>query len=452
MTPRPNIVYFVVHDIGRHIGCYNVPVDTPNLDAFAAESVRFDRAFCNSVACSPSRGCAMSGQYAHVSGGVGLAHMGWPLPDRVQTIVDHLNRGGYETIHAGMQHERAEHANRYDVDLQQAESHHTANGVDEALAYLDGRDRTRPFYLNIGSQEPHPCTWGMADTRFGGAVAPDDVYIPPGMVDTPGARRQFGRFAAAIRYMDEHFGRLLRGLERLGHAEDTLVVFTTDHGIMSHRQRSKGSLYDKGCEIALLARMPDRQNAGAAVRHLVQNIDVVPTLGEFAGVDVPADLPGRSFLPLIAGAGDYRPHEAIFTERNFHGEGRYFGEQPATALHFVDRFDPIRAVRTDAWHYIRYFDPTIRCRPWLPWEVAAVQRQTDEEFPDLPQETEPRVKEELYHVAHDPLEFINMADRPDLQRVKADLAGQLQAWMERTGDFILRDEIPRRAFNPTVMS
>ena len=70
MDSRPSILYFVVHDIGRHPGCYGVPVATPNLDAFASESVTFTNAFCNSPACSASRICAMTGMYAHTSGGV----------------------------------------------------------------------------------------------------------------------------------------------------------------------------------------------------------------------------------------------------------------------------------------------------------------------------------------------------------------------------------------------
>ena len=110
MPDRPNILYFVVHDIGRHMGCYGAPVATPNLDAFAASGVPFTNAFGNSAACSPSRICAMTGLYAHTSGGVGLAHMGWPLADDVLTIVDHLGAAGYETIHSGMQHERDEGA------------------------------------------------------------------------------------------------------------------------------------------------------------------------------------------------------------------------------------------------------------------------------------------------------------------------------------------------------
>lgn len=450
--PPPNVLYFVVHDLGRHLGCYGVPSPTPRIDAFAGEAVRFTQAYCNSVACSPSRGCAMTGQHAHVSGGVGLAHMGWPLPDAARTVVDRMNDIGYETIHAGMQHERADHANRYATDLQADGSAHTAAAVDEALAYLEGRDRGRPFYLNLGSLEPHPCTWNTHVAERGADPA-DAVFVPPSMPDTPGVRESFGKFYASIRYMDEHFRRLMDGLERLGHDRDTVVIFTADHGIMNVRLRSKGTLYDRGCAIAMMVRTPQRARAGQADHTLLQNIDVVPTVLDIAGAEPDPALPGASFWPRVLGTGNYTPHEAIFTERNFHGERRYPTEPPASALHYIDRFDPIRAIRTPDWHYIRYFDPTIRARPWLPWEVEG-QALVDlpAEMRDLPLEREPRVKEELFHVAEDGLELRDLATRPELAKTKAALADRLDRWMRDTDDFLLRDDPPRRQFNPTVLT
>lgn len=440
---RPNILYIVVHDIGRHMGCYGVPVETPNLDAFAAQGMRFTNAFTNSVCCSPSRCCAMTGQYAHVSGGIGLAHMGWPLPERVRTVVDHFNDAGYETIHAGMQHERHEHCNRYEVDLQKDGSQHTENGVAEALDYLGKRDRTRPFYLNLGSIQPHSCSWALTEERHGGTVPPETVYLPPWMVDHPGVREKMGQFQAAIRYMDAHVGRLLDGIGQLGHDRDTVVVFTTDHGIHSQDDRAKGTLYDRGAETALLVRLPNGEKAGTTCDHLIQNIDFLPTLLEAAGVTAPENLPGKSFWPVLTG-GDYTPHQSIFQERNFHGEVRYHGEEPRSFADFVDRYDPVRAVRTPEWHYIRYFDPGVKPKPPAPWEASGDCESPHGSAACLPRGREPRPKEELYHVRHDRLEFINLADRPELQGTKAELADKLQTWMEQTDDFVLTDNVPAR--------
>ena len=101
---RPNILYVVCHDLGRTLGCYGKPVISPNLDRFASQGALFASAFCSSPACSPSRGCAMTGQYAHTNGLMGLVNQGWSLPESTRTIIDHLNDAGYTTAHVGLQH------------------------------------------------------------------------------------------------------------------------------------------------------------------------------------------------------------------------------------------------------------------------------------------------------------------------------------------------------------
>ncbi len=434
---RPNILYFVCHDLGKHAGCYGAPVFTPHLDAFAREGLTFHQAYCNSPACTPSRICAMTGQYAHVSGGIGLAHMGWPLSHDVPTIVDHLNKhSSYETIHAGMEHERHPGENHYAVELQESwEDFNTHVAVDKALDYLRRRERSRPFYLNIGSQQPHASTWQKADDLHGGAVPEEDVYIPPFMPNASQTRQRFAKFQAAIRYMDSHFGRLLQGLKEMGHDRDTLIIFTTDHGIAG--ERAKGTLYDRGTEISLIVRLPEAELPARHCHHLIQNIDFLPTLLETAGVTYSAPLPGKSFLPLLLGRENYLPHEAIFTERNFHGEERVWEGKGD----FIDRYDPMRSVRTGEFHYIRNYDPTIKRQPWLPPEL-------DEPLDTVPIPVRLRPEEELYHVRHDPLEFINVAERPEFRHVLADLSGRLDQWMRETDDFVLRDEVPQRREKP----
>jgi arylsulfatase A-like enzyme len=190
---------------------------------------------------------------------------------------------------------------------------------------------------------------------------------------------------------------------------DTIVIFTTDHGISN--ARSKGTLYQRGVEIALLVRMPDRSKAGTVIRHLTQKIDNTPIILEAVGAPVPAELQGRSYWPLLSG-GDYAPHEAIFMERSFHGERPFPGVDG-----FIDQFDPVRAVRTMDFHYIRWFNPDLKARPLLPFEIKA---ETDRKGPieeiGAPASREPRNAEELYHARHDPQEFVNVAGRPEYEK------------------------------------
>lgn len=115
----------------------------------------------------------------------------------------------------------------------------------------------------------------------------------------------------------------------------------------------------------------------------------------------------------------------------------------------VDRYDPLRAVRTDKYHLIRRFDPTIKPRPWLPWETPPGDARHDGnwETSQWPPK-EPRPEFELYDTELDPLEFVNLIDRPEYQVVRRDLEARLQAWQEETNDFVLREEVPQRREPP----
>lgn len=443
MSDRPNIIHYICHDLGQELGCYQKPISSPNLDAFAAEGVQFVNAFCNSPACSPARGCLMTGQYAHVSGGIGLAHMGWPLPQEARTIVDYLNDAGYETAHVGLNHERHAGHNRYQVDEERTWDDWQADrAVDKALTYLKGREgKSGPFYLNIGSHEVHASAYQRkADTVYGGPVPDDDVFVPLYSPDVPGMRKEMGRFQAAIRFMDQQVGRLLQAIDDLGFRDNTIVLFTTDHGISNNR--AKGTLYDRGVEVALMMRLPGGTAAGTRVTDLVQHIDVLPTLLEAAGVQRPDALQGRSFWPLLTG-GDYTPHEQVFIERNFHGQ------KPEGQKDYADVYDPVRSVRTPEYHYIRWTKPEAWHKPWMPWETASAAdsdtASTDGRYKPNP---EPRAAEELYHITHDPLECIDVAQRPEYRAVKADLKARLEQWMTDTKDFALTGEPPQRYEDP----
>jgi N-sulfoglucosamine sulfohydrolase len=419
----PNLVYFHVHDLGRHLPLYGVPVDAPALSAFAAGSVVFDRAFCSSPACTPSRACALSGRHAHATGCIGLSHMGWPLDLAQSTIVDDLNAAGFQTALVGVNHERHPRTDRYAVDLTESwDDWGTGTAVDKALAFLRQRADDRPFFLNVGSQQPHASTWHQF------AACADDpaaVWLPLWMDDTPQRRVDFGRFQAAIRYMDLHFGRFIDGLKALGHDRDTIVVFTTDHGISG--PRSKGFLYERGLEIALMIRMPDGLGGGTRRQQLVANVDFRPTWLELLGLPVPPALDGRSFAPAIA--DESWPGQArIFAERNFHGE-----KLCASDADYTDLYDPMRSVRSPDFHLVRNYLPHVRPAEPLPLATPPpVHRPTVE----------------LYDLRHDPQEWINVANRPEYQAIRHQLEADLDAWMTATGDFLPDNPPPTRPEAP----
>lgn len=376
----------------------------------------------------------MSGLYAHTSGALGLSHMGWPLDLRFRTSVDDLNTGGYATILSGINHERHPRTDRYERDLSRTwDDWKLPRAVDNALAALATRDTTRPFYLNIGTQEPHSCTWADVGSRIPEMPACWPGWLPPEMPATPALESAFRRFAAVVLFLDSEFGRLLDGVAELGLTESTLVVFTTDHGVGG--PRGKGSLYGLGTEIALLMRQPGQLKPGDIREMPLSNVNFRATLAEAAGLA--ADCDGKSFW-RYAVDGEPNPEAAIFLERNFHGEKPWRTEED-----YLDCYDPIRAVRTPNHLYIRNFEPG--AKPQEPKHAAKPLGSQEwdhwNESWELPAGTRP--PEELYALAADPLEMKNVADDPTQAATLADLRKSLTTWMGETGDFLPDNPPPR---------
>lgn len=408
MPMRKNILQFICHDLGRELRCYgNESIKSPRLDALAEEGVLFSNHFCASTPCSPSRGCIMTGRYAHCNQLIGLVNRGWDTPEGEETIVDYLNGAGYETWHFGFQHERKDPAkNRY------GHEHGGPAAVELAgaklIEWLESPDaRKGPWYANIGTAEVHlPFDrekYTFADTA--------DVNVPPFLPDNPDVRLELARFHGAVRYMDDWVGRILDALDRSGLAEKTLFIFTTDHGAAF--PRAKSTLYDPGIGTALIMRFPAEAAVGPGSRdELLSNIDLVPTLLEIIGAPIPDEVQGRSFWPLLTGA-EYEPRKEVFSEKSFH-----------------DVYDPMRSIRTRRFKYIRSFEE-VKNLP-LPTDIAR-SIASNELRPDA---HDPRPPEELYDLQQDPAEERNLAEDPAHKLVKDELAGRLEEWMKSTGDFL----------------
>ncbi len=485
-TEKMNILFFIVHDSGRYFGCYDRPITaSPNIDRFAEEGINFKNAFASSVCCGPSRACIMTGKYAHQHMMLGTTG-GWPLPSEVPTLVDHLNEGGYQTAHFGFTHEKPYGEMHYEIDGEHGtEKEHfwddsAEDVVDHAIEFLtEDRDSDRPFFLHCATGETHMSHYWSRLDMHGGVYPSDEVYIPPQVPELQGAyidteisdgvRNKFKRARsgcgdplnveltesdippapsirdwmahhyASTKYVDIHFQRLLDVLDEKGLSENTLVVFTTDHGIT--QMRSKGTLYDQGTEVALAMRLPGflGLKQGYAVNHLTQNMDLFPTFMEAAGLECPPETEAGSLWPLLRGE-DRQPNEAIFLERNYHGEPYGTGKE----RRMVDMWDPTRAVRTNEYLYIRNLRAEVRERRPLrhelkgfrtkPWNQDGIVWEYDP--------TGPRTSEELYHVTLDPVNQNDVADRPEYAEVKKKLAEMCDKWMKETDDFVLRGEQP----------
>lgn len=406
---RPNILFIIVHDLGTALHCYGEPaVRSPRLDALAAEGVRFVNYFCSSTPCSPSRGCIMTGRWAHCNGLIGLANRGWDLPASERAIVDYMNAAGYHTAGFGGQHERAGGLTAYAYKEAGTPGKPTADKVaGEVCDFLKRWDPKRgPFFINAYSQDVH-APWDRPE--FQGKYDPEAITPPPFLPNIPYTRKNLSTFYGSIEFMDGQMGKIIDTLRETGLADNTILVFTTDHGVGF--PRAKSTMYDPGLTTSLIVRWPGRIKGGRVSEHIIPNVDLLPTLLELAGQPVAPAIQGRSFAPYLLG-GAYTPNAQVFSERNYH-----------------DDYDPIRAVRTTKHKLIRNYASRNRYK-------LLDEAKPEDDGLTLRNSGVVRPYEELYDLEKDPLEQKDVAGDPAYAGVLQDLRGRLDQWMRETVDYM----------------
>ncbi|AGB39370.1 sulfatase family protein [Natronococcus occultus] len=424
---RPNVLLIHCHDLGRYLGCYGVDVETPAIDRLAAEGTLFENHFVTAPQCTPSRGSLMTGRYPHVNGLMGLAHANWELGDDERILPHYLSDVGYETHLFGLQHItqdtdklRYDHihseGNLYPGVSPAVHQANRARTVSSVVASFFEREAfEEPFFASIGFFECHRVEEETG--RFGFDADhyetddPDEVRPLTYLPDRRGIRRDLAEMRGMVRAIDDGVETVLSALEDADLADETLVIFTTEHGIAF--PLAKGSCYDPGIEAVLALRGPGVPE-GRRSEELVSNVDVLPTLLEYLDVDVPDRLDGRSFLPLLTD-DEYEPRERVFAEMTWH-----------------DTYNPVRAIRTDRYKYVRNFWHLPKA--YLTKDIFASEagREVRETYA-VPY----RPYEELYDLRNAPQEDENVALEPRYREARADLSRQLYEWMDATDDPLL---------------
>ncbi len=408
---RPNILYLHTHDVGRYVQPYGYAIPTPHLQALAEEGVLFRRAFCANPTCAASRSTLLTGMYPHNNGMTGLAHRGWSLNDYRQHLVHTLRAAGYETVLTGVQHvvshQRGEpwQVIGYDRWLGDDDAH------ERAVAFLESAP-AEPFFLAVGFSDTH--------REFGPVTdAGDPRYCKPPdpLPDTPETREDMARYMTSAREVDAKMGAVLAALARTGLDETTLVICTTDHGPAFPRM--KCTLTDSGTGVMLIMRGPGGFGGGRVVESIVGHIDIFPTLCELLEIEPPSWLQGVSLMPLIRGEAE-SVRDEIFTEVNYHAA-----------------YEPMRAIRTPHWKYIRRYDD--RQAPVLPNCDDSLSKSLWLEHGWAQMAPEPEM---LFDLIFDPNEAHNLAGDPRAQEILVDLRARLDAWMQETDDPLLRGPVP----------
>jgi N-sulfoglucosamine sulfohydrolase len=406
----PNFLFLLSDDQSvPDLSCYgNKALLTPHIDRLAREGMLFHFGFVTAPSCSPSRSSIITGRSAHATG---TARLHAPMPVYQKTILESLKSQAYFTGAFRKVHLGEKFWKRWDFPGRHK----------DFATFFDARPKDRPFYLHVGFHDPHRPYFPH---EFSPPVNPREVTVPSFLPDTMPVRRDLAHYYDEIERMDRNVGKILALLERDGLTKNTLVIFSSDNGLPF--PGAKGTLYDPGLHVPLLARWPGVIEPGRTSSDLISLIDLAPTWLDAAGIPVPEIMEGRSFLPLLQGK-EYQPREAIFAERNFH-----------------THLDLIRAVRTSRYKLIQNYLPEIPYRPISdlarsPSWHSILELHRAGKLPSAMERkffTEPRPKVELYDLERDPGETENLAGDPSQAGTLKALQEQLSRWMFKTSDFL----------------
>lgn len=426
---RPNIVMVVAHDLGCHFGPYGNAVEhSPRLMAFAKQSVRFDRHFVTSPGCSQSRSSLVTGRYPHANGQFGLANWGWKLHEDEILLPAALRDVGYHTALIGIWHLHKWTLGAFDTVSDDVSTlDRSPEGFAEVAAprAAEWIHRTagnnQPFYLHVGFWEVHRPFCGSETQRTEIAPANSDAvptYLPP---NEP-TRQEFAELHHALKLADDGLGRILDAIDDAGLSENTLVFFTADHGLPF--PRAKGTCYDPGVNVGLLARWPGRIRPDSQCSELTSNVDIMPTILDIVAAEPTPQIQGVSFKDvLLDNESRITARPAVFSEKTYH-----------------EHYDPIRCIRTDRFKYIRNF----ASRPNLVLPSDIYNSPTRISITDDEAIWANRPVHELYDLDADPEERVNLASFGEHSSTLRTLSERLEEWMRETGDPLIRGPIPRQ--------
>ena len=430
---RPNIV-FVFSD--EHRWC-SLPftemreVVAPNMTKLAQQGMSFNNCISTSPICTPYRGMLLTGRWPHESSCISNDYFGNSKIIGVEgdTIAQTLKRAGYTTGYVGKWHldEESVYGAGFDYfkhwlygddhqaskyrDVPSHEEYKVYSGynaigmTDQALEFLGAHAKDeKPFLLMLSLNPPH-FRWDDAPAEDLKLYPAEKIPYRPNVTE-PKFREdptltQYRHYHAHITAVDRELGRVMETLAKLGLEENTVVIYTSDHGSSwgSNGVSNKANPYDEAIRVPFLVRWPGHVPAGKTVDNLLGTVDIHATLCALAGAAVPRNCGGQDFSPVMlgkAGAGGPDPATQLIMVNNF--QRSYFASQVAPKGR--DPLPAFRGVRSKQYTYV------VGAKgDWL-----------------------------LFDDKKDPYQLHNLVDDPAYADVKKELAKELKEWLAKAED------------------
>lgn len=421
---RMNILMITCHDLGQHLGCYGVEtVNTPNIDRLANCGVRFKNSFSTSPVCSPGRGSLHTGRYPQSNGLMGLIHSPWwwELGNTQRHTAQILKEAGYETCLIGVNHVHPSYK-RLGYDNACSINHDDNETVNETLSFIERSKKTKePFFVKVGFSAVHRPFTQPEDSEKG-------VWIPPWIKNTEHARKDFAGFQGSIKYFDSCVGKILSTLEKSSMAKDTLVLFTSDHGMPY--PGAKWTLRKAGIEVPVIFYQPETKLSGGKVfNDLMSNIDVLPTTLELAGVDIPGNVQGVSFKSLLMNESCASPRNEVYSQ---------FTPD-------MMRDNESRSVLTERFHLIYNFSAGRTVE--YPVDID-LEKFSSHQARCKVSGTRPFAQ--LFDLHSDPHELDDLSGKNQYDAVISELSKKLVEWMKDVEDPLLEGAVKTPYYNKAI--
>jgi N-sulfoglucosamine sulfohydrolase len=449
---RPNIILFVTDDMGADAGCYGNPViKTPHLDALAKEGVRLTQAFCTTASCSASRSVILTGLHNHATAQFGHAHAyhHFSAYKTVKSLPVLLTEAGYRTGRIGKLHVEPPEVFKWETVLPGPERNPVVM-ANNSQAFIEAAS-DQPFFLYFCTADPHrsgghidvdpnlpadlqPNPFGNKATGGYPGITevkydPKDVLVPPFLPDTPVCRHELAQYYQSVSRIDQGLGRLVEILKTAGKYDNTVLIFTSDHGIAF--PGGKTTVYEGGMRVPMVVKDAREQESGARRQGgrisnaMVSHVDLTPTILDYAGA-LPKDhkLHGRSWKDAIG-------------EENPAGWDRV---NASHTFHEITMYYPMRVVRTRdhklIWNIAAPLPYPFASDLWAApaWQDRYRQgpetlygKRTVKDYIHRP-------AFELYDLKANPDETNNLAADPSYAKLLAEMKAELKAFQERTED------------------
>lgn len=380
---RPNVLLICCDQMNIDAtSAYGNPwVSTPNLDRLIGTGVSFMESHSTNPVCSPARSSLLTGRMPVETG---VVTNDLPIRSDIPTIGQWFQeQGGYETVYCGKWHlpdgyPPANLPGWKVLPVGAGQGDLVDNSLGRSMqAYLHNRNGGRgrdPYVAFASFMQPHDiCYWAIMHQTLVPGKLPFDIdpaklpELPPNNTVRPPAPAKlnqqifsaFGpeqwRYYLYIYYrmvemLDADVGRLLQAVEESGEADNTYIIFTSDHGEGAgrHSHVQKWYPYEESVKVPLIISSPDRMNAGVRdTEHLVSGLDLMPTICDWAGVPAPAGMHGASLRPLLEG-NSVQWRDFLVTEH--HVDGRMVRTPDFKFVHYKD--DPVEQlfqIKEDPW-------------------------------------------------------------------------------------------------------